>query len=81
MDGHIRQAAWLPAATIQHRNRESGVWLAADNEAHFVSVKTGRRTLDGKIQILSGVTTEDVVVSYSKKPLDEGQRLKVSNHD
>jgi len=77
----IRQATWLPAATIQHRNRESGIWLAADNEAHFVSVKTGRRTLDGKIQILSGVTTEDVVVSYSKKPLDEGQRLKVSNHD
>lgn len=77
----IRQASWLPAAAIQHRNRESGVWLVADNKAHFVPVKTGRRTLDGKIQILSGVTTDDVVVSYSKIPLDEGQRLKVSNHD
>ena len=75
----VKQASWLPAATIQNNNRESGVWLATENGAHFVTVKTGTRTLDGKIQILSGVTADDVVVSYSKKPLTEGQRLKVNN--
>jgi len=75
----VKQASWLPAATIQNNNRESGVWLVTENGAHFVTVKTGTRTLDGKIQILSGVTAADVVVSYSKKPLAEGQRLKISN--
>ena len=75
----VKQASWLPAATIQNKNRESGVWLATENGAHFVTVKTGTRTLDGKIQILTGVTADDVVVSYSKKPLTEGQRLKVNN--
>ncbi len=74
-----KQARWLPAATIQNNDRESGVWLATENGAHFVVVKTGTRTLDGKIQILSGVTEEDVVVSHSKKPLTESQRLKISN--
>jgi len=75
----VKQASWLPAATIQNNDRESGVWLATENGAHFVTVKPGTRTLDGKIQILSGVTAGDVVVSYSKKPLTEGQRLKVNN--
>lgn len=74
----VEQASWLPAAAIQNNDRETGVWLVTDNGAHFVVVKTGTRTLDGKIQILSGVTEQDLVVSYSKNPLTEGQRLKVS---
>ena len=77
----VQQAKWLPAATLQHHERESGVWVVRDNRAHFVVVKTGARTLDGKIQILSGVMADDIVVSYTKKPLNEGQRLKVINHD
>ncbi|RKZ67846.1 MAG: efflux transporter periplasmic adaptor subunit [Gammaproteobacteria bacterium] len=77
----VKQASWLPAATIQNNDRESGVWLATENGAHFVTVKTGTRTLDGKIQILSGVTADDIVVSYSKKPLTEGQKLKVNNQN
>ncbi|VAW66534.1 hypothetical protein MNBD_GAMMA09-1751 [hydrothermal vent metagenome] len=77
----VQQAKWLPAATLQNHERESGVWVVRDNRAHFVVVKTGTRTLDGKIQILSGVMADDIVVSYTKKPLNEGQRLKVINHD
>ena len=73
----VKQATWLPAAALQHHERESGVWLVRDKKAHFVVVKTGTRTLDGKIQILSGVTADDIVVSYTGKPIKEGQRLKV----
>ena len=73
----VKQAKWLPAAALQHHERKTGVWLVRDNKAHFVVVKTGTRTLDGKIQILSGVTADDIVVSYTSKPLIEGQRLKV----
>ena len=77
----VQQAKWLPAAALQHHERESGVWIVRDNRAHFAVVRTGTRTLDGRIQILSGVTTEDSVVSYTSKPLSEGQRLKVVDHD
>ena len=77
----IEHAQWLPAAALQSHQRQSGVWLIRDNRAHFTTVKTGIRTLDGKIQILSGINTADEVVIYTGKPLHEGQRLKVSNHD
>lgn len=77
----IENAQWLPAAALQSHQRQSGVWLIRDNRAHFAMVKTGTRTLDGKIQILSGINAADEVVSYTGKPLQEGQRLKVSNHD
>jgi len=77
----VKQAEWLPAAALQHHERESGVWIVRDNRAHFAVVRTGTHTLDGKIQILSGVTADDLVVSYTKKPLSEDLRLKVVNHD
>ena len=73
----VKQAKWLPAAALQHHQRESGVWLVRDNRAHFAVVSIGTRTLDGKIQILSGVSADDIVVSYTSKPLTEGQRLKI----
>ncbi|VAW65353.1 hypothetical protein MNBD_GAMMA08-2169 [hydrothermal vent metagenome] len=77
----VSQTQWLPAATLQNHERVTGVWLIRDNKAHFVPVKTGTRTLDGKIQILSGIASADVVVSYTAKPLIEDQRLKVDNND
>ena len=77
----IEKAQWLPAAALQNHNRHTGVWVMRDGKAHFVIVKTGIRTLDGKIQILSGINATDKVVSYSAKTLNEGQRLEVVNHD
>lgn len=77
----IQQAKWLPAAALQHYQRESGVWVVRDNKAHFAVVNMNIQTLDGKIQILSGISADDIVVSYTSKPLSEGLRLKVVNHD
>ncbi len=75
----VRQAQWLPAAAIQNFQRETGVWSVRDNKAHFVPVETGTRTLDGKVQILSGIDSNDIVVSYTAKPLNEGQSLNIEN--
>jgi len=77
----IEKAEWLPAAALQSYNRHTGVWVMRDDKAHFVMVKTGTRTLDGKIQILSGINAKDKVVSYSAKSLNEGMHLKVDKHD
>ncbi|HEC18848.1 MAG TPA: efflux RND transporter periplasmic adaptor subunit [Gammaproteobacteria bacterium] len=75
----VRQTQWLPAAAIQNFQRETGVWSVRDNKAHFVPVETGTRTLDGKVQILSGIDSNDIVVSYTAKPLNEGQSLNIEN--
>ncbi len=77
----ISQAKWLPAAAIQTYKRKTGVWLQKANKTRFTAVKTGTHTLDGKVQILAGLTATDNVIVYSAKPLTEGQRIKVVNHD
>ncbi len=75
----VKQAQWLPAAAIQNFQRETGVWSVRDNRAHFVPVETGTHTLDGKVQILSGIDSSDIVVNYTAKPLNEGQSLNIEN--
>ncbi|TCK17989.1 RND family efflux transporter MFP subunit [Thiogranum longum] len=77
----VPNAYWLPAAALQTHERQTGVWLIVSGKSHFAPVRTGSRTLDGKIQIHTGVTPEDLVVSYSPKPLSEDKRLKTTDHD
>ena len=77
----IKNTQWLPAAALQTHERQTGVWLSVNGKAHFVPVKTGTSSLDGKIQIRAGVSPEDIVVNHAPAPLSEGQRLKIDNHD
>lgn len=77
----ISQAQWLPAAAIQYRDRKAGVWLVENGKARFAEVKLGTHTLDGKFQILSGIASDDQVISYSSETLSEGQRVSVRQHD
>jgi len=70
----------VPAAAIQsHRNRQ-GVWLAEDRKPRFVPVRTGRRSADGHIQILSGLENEPsnkTVIVHSERPVTPRSRLKI----
>ncbi|VAX13055.1 RND efflux system, membrane fusion protein [hydrothermal vent metagenome] len=77
----VEQAQWLPAAALQNFGHKMGAWIIQENRAHFVPVKTGTRTLDGKVQVLSGISSTDIVVIYSDNPLSEGQHLKVKNRE
>lgn len=77
----IKDARWLPAAALQTLDRQTGVWRVIDGKARFAPIRTGIQTLDGKVQVLSGIDPADQVVSYLPKPLHEGQRLSVSRHD
>lgn len=70
----------VPAAAIRsHRNRQ-GVWLAEDGKPQFVPVRTGRRSADGDIQVLSGLdhgsSTKQVIV-HSERPLTPRSRLEI----
>ena len=72
----VRQAHWLPAAAIVFQNGHTGVWRVQSNKASFLPVKTGVKTLNGKVQILEGVDAQDKVVVYTKRPLEAGTKVK-----
>jgi HlyD family secretion protein len=42
-----------------------------------VPVKTGAEGLDGRVQILEGLTPGDEVVVYSERELEDGSRIQV----
>lgn len=64
-------------ASLRHRGAQSGVWRHTAGQLTFVPVKTGAEGLDGRVQILEGLTPGDEVVVYSERELGDGSRIKV----
>jgi HlyD family secretion protein len=67
----------VPNASIQNRQGETGVWRMEGGKPMFAPVRLGARSLDGKVQVLSGLKADDEVVVYSQKALTPGTRVKV----
>ena len=67
----------VPNASLHYRGAQAGVWLRADGNLRFVSVKTGATGLDGKVQIVEGLKADDEVVVYSERELKQDSRIKV----
>ncbi len=67
----------LPNAAIKHTAQGPGVWLLHDGKPVFAKVVPGENSLDGRVQIRSGVTEGDEVIVYREKELAEGSRIKV----
>ena len=70
----------VPAAAIRIHNNRQGIWLAGDGKPRFVPVRTGRRSAEGEIQLLSGLenTGPDTrVVVHSERPIAPGSRLEI----
>jgi HlyD family secretion protein len=64
-------------ASLQRVDGKLGVWVIKDNKLHFVEIKTGVSDLDGKVQILQGLSGGEQVVVYSYKTLYTNSRIKV----
>lgn len=67
----------VPNASIKRRGDEIGVWAVKGGKTHFIPVKTGRTSLDGRIAILEGLNKGDEIILYSDAEIKEGQRIKV----
>jgi HlyD family secretion protein len=76
----IPKAVQLPIAAILPADDGSATVLivGADGAAHKRAVQVGLRTTE-KVQILSGVTPADVVVTEGGYGLDDGTKITVSN--
>jgi HlyD family secretion protein len=67
----------LPNASVRRMGPLKGVWLVEGNTLRFTPVKTGLTSLDGLVQISSGVKAGDNVVVYSERDLTPGARFQV----
>ncbi len=70
-------ALLLPNASIQRQQGQAGVWRLKDKTLDFAPVQLGASSLDGKVQVLQGLSKDDSVVVYSEKALKAGARVQV----
>ena len=73
----VANALVVPAAAVKKQGKQNGVWLLEGNTLRFQPVEIGAQSLDGKVQILKGVSLQDNVVVYSQQLLREGMKVRV----
>lgn len=69
----------LPNAAIRRLGEQTGVWLVEgeNKRLRFAPIKTGVSGLDGRVQVLNGVSAGATVVVYSERELAADSRFKV----
>ena len=73
----VADALVVPAAAVKKQGKQNGVWLVDSGALRFQPVEIGAQSLDGKVQILKGVSLQDNVVVYSQQLLREGMKVRV----
>ncbi len=67
----------VPDAALKRWNGSLGVWVIENGSIAFRPVKTGRRDLEGRVQIREGLKPGERVVAYSVKALTPKSRVKI----
>ncbi|MCX7192126.1 MAG: efflux RND transporter periplasmic adaptor subunit, partial [Proteobacteria bacterium] len=67
----------IATAAVKRINQQDGVWVLQNNHARFRPVTPGISTLEGRTQILDGLTDSDEVIVYSQQAIKEDLKLKV----
>ncbi|MDD2713249.1 MAG: efflux RND transporter periplasmic adaptor subunit, partial [Simplicispira sp.] len=67
----------LPNAAVQRVNGQVGVWQYQAGALHFAPVKLGAADLEGRVQVLDGLSAGDQVVVYSEKALGARSRIHI----
>jgi HlyD family secretion protein len=67
----------VPNAGVQRVDGRLGVWVVEDGSLRFAPIKTGATDLEGRVQILQGLSEGEKIVVYSFKALDANSRIKV----
>lgn len=67
----------VPDASVQRIDGRLGVWTIKDDALRFVPIKTGATDLDGRVQVLEGLTAGEHVVVFSLGTLSSRSRVKV----
>lgn len=67
----------VPDAAVQRQGAAIGVWQIVDSDLVFTPVTLGRTDLDGRVQVLGGLSEGDSVVVYSERALSARNRVHV----
>jgi len=67
----------IPDAAVQRQGADIGVWQVVDNDLVFAPVTLGRADLEGRVQVLEGLSEGDSIVVYSEKALSARNRVHV----
>lgn len=73
----VNNALVVPTAAVKRLNKQDGVWIADNGRLKFQPITIGAQSLDGKTQIIAGLSTDDAVVVYNPKPLTDGMKVRV----
>jgi HlyD family secretion protein len=72
----VADALVVPAAAVKKQGKQNGVWLVEGGALRFQPVEIGAQSLDGKVQILKGISLQDYVVVYSQQLLRDGMKVR-----
>lgn len=72
----VANALVVPAAAVKKQGKQNGVWLLEGSTLRFQPVEIGAQSLDGKVQILNGLSLQDSVVVYSQQLLRDGMKVR-----
>ncbi len=70
-------ALLIPNASVQRAQGQTGVWRMQAGRPVFTPVRLGASSLDGQVQVLTGLQAGDSVVVYSQKALSADSRVQV----
>lgn len=73
----IENARSIPTAAVKQIKQQKGVWVLLNNRAKFKAIKIGISTLDGRTQVLEGLSDDDEVIVYSQKEMKDDLKVKV----
>jgi len=70
----------IPNAAIRRIHGQVGVWQVINGDLRFTPVTLGVADLDGHVQVLDGLKTDDRIVVYSTRILNARSRIHVVDH-
>lgn len=73
------KALLVPGEGVIQREGKYLVYLMSNGVAHERTVQIGER-LEGKVEILSGLGPQEIIITSGNHELEEGSRVKVLNH-
>jgi len=72
----LEQALSIPTAALKRLDNQDGVWVVQGGQLQFKPVTPGLSTLEGRTQIIAGLSAGDELVVYSQQALHVGMKVK-----
>jgi HlyD family secretion protein len=73
----LSEASSVPTAAVKRVDRQDGVWQLTAGRVTFRPVQVGITTLEGRSQILDGLSTDDEIIVHSEQALQPDARVRV----